>query len=334
MRNVSPVTREDDVENKGHTHPFDGITDIPAWLTDGGMAVSGADSYTFDDSVDYPLLGLNIFGRSVQNGTPTPNAPIDIVSVGDSGNITITCEDQNGYSLSAEITSALPLCGIPVSEGGNYTDSNGQQWICDTLVYNADSTGKIIKRINKAILNGSSDEVWASTATANGISTGTIDRRFYISMAENLKPIAWSSNDLPCQMILCDLYSVKTNNETYRNVMGVSVDSGSKIIFYDSNYCTLTVNEWKTHLTSNPITIAYQLATPFEIELTATEVDALRTLQTFDRVTNVSNSAGVEMSVKYCTNKVLSECVMPITKGLQKQIDELRAAVLSLGGNV
>ncbi len=298
----------------------------------GGNEISGASSYSVD-AVDYPLLGLNLFGRSVQDGTPSPDVPVDIVSVGDSGNITITCEDQNGYSLSAEITSTLPLCGIPVESGGNYTDSNGQQWICDELIYNADGTGKIIKHINKAILNGSSGEVWASTTTKNAIDTGTTDRRFYITMPENLKPIAWNNNTI-CTVIMCDSYSAKSTNQTYQNTIGVSVDSGSNIIFYDANYCTLTVNEWKTHLASNPITIVYQLATPFEIELTSAEVDALRTLQTFDGVTNISNSAGAEMSVKYCTNKALSEYVLPITKGLQAQIDELRAAVLSLGGNV
>ena len=55
----------------------------------------------------------------------------------------------------ATITSALPLCGIPVDSGGNYTDSDGQQWICDELIYNADGTGKIIKRCNKMRLESS-----------------------------------------------------------------------------------------------------------------------------------------------------------------------------------
>ena len=43
------------------------------------------------------------------------------------------------------MTDALPLCGIPVDSDGNYTDNNGQQWVCDELIYNADGTGKIKK---------------------------------------------------------------------------------------------------------------------------------------------------------------------------------------------
>ena len=81
-------------------------------------------------------------------------------------------------------------------------------------------------------------------------------------------------------------------------------------------------------------TVIYQLAEPQEIELTAAEISALRQLQTFNGVTNISNDSGADMDVKYCTNKALSEYAFPITKGLQKQIDELKAAVISLGGNV
>ena len=357
MRNVSPVTREDDIENKGHTHPFGSITDIPSWLTDGGKAASGADSHTLDDSVDYPLIGFNLYGKSVQDGTPTPDAPVDIVSVGDNGFDIISKDDThfnllsvrdsggdiitkqpvstvvkigekatftvaasgtglkyqwqwsadggktwkntsttaasytvtaiaayNGYMYRCVVTDssgksvisdestlyvladdyeittasiatdALPWCGIPVSSGGNYTDSNGQQWVCDELIYNADGTGKIIKRTAKI-----------------------------------------------------DSYNGETITTPFISTTG-SLTTGTTVI--------------------------YAIATPQEIELTAAEVDALRALQTFDGVTNISNNAGAEMSVKYCTNKALSEYVLPITKGLQKQIDELRAAVLSLGGNI
>ena len=54
-------------------------------ITKGGETVSGESSYTISNAVDYPLLGLNLYGKSVQDGTPTPDAPVDIVSVGDNG---------------------------------------------------------------------------------------------------------------------------------------------------------------------------------------------------------------------------------------------------------
>ncbi|MGN1416188.1 MAG: hypothetical protein ACI4XF_05060 [Oscillospiraceae bacterium] len=81
-------------------------------------------------------------------------------------------------------------------------------------------------------------------------------------------------------------------------------------------------------------TVIYALDTPQEITLTSSEISALRQLMTYNGVTNITNSNGADMDVKYCTNKNLSECVIPITTALQAQIDELKSAVLSLGGNV
>lgn len=399
----------------------------------GGNELSGASSYSVD-AVDYPLLGFNLYGKSVQDGTPSPDAPVDIVSVGENGFDIITKDDthfnllsvrdngkgiitkqpvsavgKNGetkqfivsasgsvltyqwwqnvndgkgwviidtvgartstytipvaafrdgykyrcvitdnngnsetsneatlYVVSADCeiktasiaTDALPWCGIPVSEGGNYTDSNGQQWICDELIYNADGTGKIVKRTGKIIFDGSDDESW------NTQITGTSGKYQFSAELSNIYPIT-TGNTAP--NMYCDRYAVLTPNGTWnlnRGITTVKLSTGSTVIYiYDSaaNNDTAT---FKSMLAVNPVTVVYQLDTPQEIELTAAEVAALKTLQTFDGVTNISNSAGAEMSVKYCTNKALSEYVLPITKGLQKQIDELRAAVLSLGGNV
>ena len=52
-------------------------------VSKGGEAVNGNSSYTIENTVDYPLLGFNLYGKSVQNGTPSPDAPVNIVSVGD-----------------------------------------------------------------------------------------------------------------------------------------------------------------------------------------------------------------------------------------------------------
>lgn len=289
-------------------------------ITKGGEIVNNESSYTLNNAVDYPLLGLNLYGKSTQNGVPTPEAPVDIVSVGDSGSVAISVDNGDSVSISANITTALPLCGIPVSSGGNYTDSNGQQWICDELIYNADGTGKIIKRTVKIIFDGSED--WSKSGTTE------IDR-YILRQVSTKKGIRITSG-------LCNTYIVDVS-ETGDTELG-------KILLYPTyydqisvnfaEYGTSTVETFKDYLKNNPIVLYTDLIEPKEIELTAAEVDALRTLQTFDGVTNISNSAGAEMSVKYCTNKALSEFVLPITKGLQSQIDELRAAVLSLGGNV
>ena len=391
------------------------------------------------DAVDYPLIELNLYGKSTQNGTPTPDNPVDIVSIGDSGAVGITAcgknlcfagyteqtvngitfaVNDNGsitangtltandaqtyppgfilpkgtYTLSgvpsgssantyymylysytenkslgtayhnsnmtftlnklsnvtvvikvvtsvdnitfypqiekgatatdyepykgrvAKITSSLPLRGIPVDSGGNYTDSSGQQWICDELVYNADGTGKIIKRTNKKVL--STDDTFHFTNSRSP--------RIYFAISDILKI---SNSDLKANM-LCNNHKIVTANDQYHNanVVGISQQGVNSTTVYISNASTNSVDAFKTWLANNPTYIIYQLATPQEIELTSAEISALKQLQTFDGITNILNNGGADMDIRYYSNKTLED--------LQKQIDDLQAAILSIGSNV
>ncbi|MBO5680594.1 MAG: hypothetical protein J6T08_02655, partial [Lentisphaeria bacterium] len=40
-----------------------------------------------DIAADAPLQGLTLFGKTTQDGTPTPEAPVPLVNAGDGGNI-------------------------------------------------------------------------------------------------------------------------------------------------------------------------------------------------------------------------------------------------------
>lgn len=48
-----------------------------------------------DDAFPAPLCGLTVYGRSTQDGTPTPDAPVPIVSAGDSGSVTVRVTGAN-----------------------------------------------------------------------------------------------------------------------------------------------------------------------------------------------------------------------------------------------
>lgn len=48
-----------------------------------------------DDAFSAPLCGLTVYGRSTQDGTPTPDAPVPIVSAGDSGSVTVKVTGKN-----------------------------------------------------------------------------------------------------------------------------------------------------------------------------------------------------------------------------------------------
>lgn len=57
-------------------------------------AVQG-EVITVSDSAEAPLQGLKVFGKTTQNGTPTPDAPVALESVGDGGSVTTTVCGKN-----------------------------------------------------------------------------------------------------------------------------------------------------------------------------------------------------------------------------------------------
>lgn len=48
-----------------------------------------------DDAFSAPLCGLTVYGKSTQDGTPTPDAPVPIVSAGDGGSLTVKVTGAN-----------------------------------------------------------------------------------------------------------------------------------------------------------------------------------------------------------------------------------------------
>ena len=80
-----------------------------------------------------PLGALHVWGKRTQTGVPPPTAPVPIVSAGDGGTVTVTVSDgaNKSQTLTLQTPNALP--GVPVTSGGNYTDENGQQWVCDEV---------------------------------------------------------------------------------------------------------------------------------------------------------------------------------------------------------
>ena len=211
-----------------------------------------------DDAFAAPLCGLTVYGKSTQDGTPTPDAPVPIVSAGDGGSVAVKVTGKNllnpalfqnnkyqnfnfetgyyeitstdsywitgfqpclpnttyhfnvvteggcfydkkknvigiigfeftlktpakcayycgnfssastpygspviatvsastAYSPYREQLLTLPtpngLPGIPVTSGGNYTDPQGQQWVCDEVDL---ERGVLVQRVDKAALD-------------------------------------------------------------------------------------------------------------------------------------------------------------------------------------
>ena len=77
------------------------IQDSIIALEDGVLSCTAkGESIVVTDSSANKLLGLNLYGKSTQAGTPTPTAPIDIVSVGDDGEIKCELFGKNIFDAS------------------------------------------------------------------------------------------------------------------------------------------------------------------------------------------------------------------------------------------
>lgn len=85
------------------------------------------------DAFSAPLCGLTVYGKSTQDGTPSPDNPVPIVSAGDGGTITVTIGDGADERKTITLQTPNGLPGIPVTSGGNYTDPGGQRWVCDEV---------------------------------------------------------------------------------------------------------------------------------------------------------------------------------------------------------
>lgn len=94
--------------------------------------------------------------------SPSPEYPQEIHSAGDEGEISITLSDSGEQSQSLTFSTPDGLPGIPVDSGGNFVDTDGQQWICNYRDYDAKKDIKAIEYI--ASYNDESvGDIWMST---------------------------------------------------------------------------------------------------------------------------------------------------------------------------
>jgi hypothetical protein len=234
-------------------------------------SVSGA-SITATDSFAAPFVGLRVCGKSTQDGTPLPTAPVPIVSAGDGGTVTVTVSDgaNKSQTLTLQTPNALP--GIPVSSGGNYTDESGQHWVCDEVDL---ARGVRVQRITKVKLTSSMK--WTKAGN-------NVDRYFC------------TFDGVDAAGTFCTHFSAAINGET---VGGIATSSSNIIGFAYAERGTTTVSDFKAFLDANEVYIYVPLATPVETALSAAEIAAYKALTTYAPTTTISVTDGAGAEMKY-----------------------------------
>lgn len=403
-------------------HPIESIRGLRAELDEQRIiATATGESIVLTDSSDKPLEGLVLYGKTTQNGTPSPASPVPLVSAGNGGSIevevcgknllkntantqtlngvTFTVSDDGSikisgtasattflnigniklianqiYVLSGGINSNVSikwnykgwtdsgagsqyrptedvtelivlrigsgttvnetiypmvrllglsdatyepydkpqtlaistsngLPGIPVTSGGNYTDQNGQQWICDEIDF---ERGVYVQGLATRIFNGSEDG-WMLVSAANNAAV--------IKCSELAG--GWSA------VYAKSSHFEYSHSKAYKNESGYFAIDEKGMCYFGTGIQALS--EFKAWVTGNPFTVICRLAVPIETPLSPEEIAAYKALHSNKPNTTILNDGGAGMSVSYVTD----------TKAyIDNKFAALQAAILSTGGNV
>ena len=419
---VEAVTTEGDTQTKRVEDAAAGIiadreqisqnkTDI-AGLAEGMTDLAPAIHSTVSDSTiiaddateGRPFRGLRVFGKSTQDGTPTPEVPAPIVNVGEGGSITmdvtgknllpfpyvdgmtkttngitftvnadrsITCTgtaiNQAFFNLSKQrytanptdfnkyysaldcrydhsnnithisvsksdgyvnktiypmivkkgetnldyepprapqsLTLATPngLPGVSVSKDGNYTDADGQQWVCDEIDL---ERGKYVQRVVIENISGG----WELKPSSD------ISGRFLQSRLTNTFQTA--AKTAVCNIASFTSWGLPVNDK-YAFALNTKV-----IYFSPPKGAEITAEELNAKLNSLsfPVVFVGELATPIERDLTPEEIAAYKALRTYGPTTVITNDAGAGMEVTYVAD----------TKAyIDKKFKELNQAIVN-----
>ena len=360
-----------------------------------------------DDAFPAPLCGLTVYGKSTQDGTPTPDAPVPIVSAGENGSVAVKVTGanmlegtkpgvkstvygityttyENGFLITGTATNdftillhddvahplthgiyyltasglspsvtlnfyfigkyssdvqnqkvtltrdvefslllqikkgttlnttvqvsltrnaitayspyreqllTLPtpngLPGIPVTSGGNYTDPQGQQWVCDEVDL---ERGVKVQRVNAVDL---------STCVITGTTNLATTKRLAI-----LLPLKGKD------------YQVKAlcNRLPYL----VSFTSDTIHFYVDTKNAQAFIPIGAKNPEEGEYILFYALATPIETPLTPAEIAAYKALTAYapDTVVQASDGAGVKLEYQRDVNiaiKKLEDAIASMT---------------------
>lgn len=111
--------------NNADPTPADAFMALNQSVENIGSKSATGSMITLSDSGDAPLHALKIYGKTVQNGTPIPENPVPLESVGMDGSVTVSMVGKNLLNAPEEITfTRLQLIDLDVPlQPGTYTVS-------------------------------------------------------------------------------------------------------------------------------------------------------------------------------------------------------------------
>lgn len=178
-----------------------------------------------DDAFSAPLCGLTVYGKSTQDGTPTPDAPVPIVSAGDGGSLAVKVTGRNILDMRNSKKSNTNS-GVTYTRNADYsftrtgtaTESAGNVWMAGGYMVkpNADLSN-VFCVLLKGVKYSIKDCVLITCSPAGDIL------------------VARNENFVPTQ----DMYITGVRNEnfivgkTYNDIVYPAVYVGAKALQYE-----------------------------------------------------------------------------------------------------
>lgn len=217
------------------------------------------------DGTGYARLN-KIYGDTEQNGTPTPDTPVDIDVV--TGDIDITISNSDNTS-SQDFT--LSLGDIELCKIGNYQD----------YIFNDNNKWYILKSIGKFEFNGT--ETW-TRYTGGSWGSGDYSRYQY--------PISFPANSVK----LSNLFKIVANGNWNKLEEHIENDANRlNVGILNSRLNTIDANGFKEWLQSNNLDVYYLLVSPIVEEITdeilIQQLNEIKNFSCYEGITNFTISS-------------------------------------------
>ena len=278
--------------------------------------------------IDYGSGGT--FAINQEEVSKWQNAIINIRVYGTANNLTfkpmirLASDTDSTYepykSKIATIPTPNGLAGIPVDSGGNYTDENGQQWICDEIVKYADGSGEYVKRISKRIIDGVNNKC----NYVNPSLAGKTETLVQINFGVNAE---WIDSYLPQLKVLLDrgiFFIYSGASSCFRYGLRRDPSTGVCCYYIGTGEGVTDIETANTWLQNNPVTLYYAI-NPITTPLTEEQLSELLKLKTFYPITNISNDFDCGMKVKY-----IADSKAYVDKKLELQAQAQEQAMMAM----
>ena len=268
-----------------------------------------------DDAFAAPLCGLTVYGRSTQDGTPTPDAPVPIVSAGDGGSVAVKVTGKNRMPPNLKYRYFVEC----------FVEKN----TFITLVF---KDGFVSKGGNILFIGENNENLWF------GIDANKAEH--HVTLKANATKFQYLLNDMASENVCLTWNASSPDYEPYREQLltlptpnglpGIPVASGG-------NYTDPHGQQWvcdevdlergvkvqrvdKAAFDSTK-TLAEQnaiLTTPIETPLTPAEISAYKAITAYapDTVVQASDGAGVKLEYQRDVNiaiKNLEDAIASMT---------------------